>query len=378
MSLNNFMAAQNDVEVLAFVEAFAKLNITFIQRELTELVTFSIGDIPALDWDCSDRLTLSGISSGKINETVRSGIRYLHIDLAVDKDAGQAKKFFLLSTGLSEKLQRSIFPELYANRVSDIEALSKEVIRLNSWLDSVRQNDFDPMKFFQYQQCLAIHGRTQNLSGTIGAIGATVAFFDAIQSLCSSSIASMDGELPPPTMRSPAQIYEWSHVGKNKPAKAILLHNGRALVFSSSKDVNIFQPLGAPFESAQDALLRFNKVRNDQKARNQVIHEFAVGEVKTATDANNLHERMGLASRETQTELRTDRFLMMSILNRKILEGGVQKRVMNNRDLTRFSQVFNLHHCWGWDGGRERNREHWNDFLLHVKAWCDPKPPLSL
>ncbi|CDK99112.1 protein of unknown function [Magnetospirillum gryphiswaldense MSR-1 v2] len=79
---------------------------------------------------------------------------------------------------------------------------------------------------------------------------------------------------------------------------------------------------------------------------------------------------MGLASRETQTELRTDRFLMMSVLNREILEGGVQRRVMNNRDLTRFSHIFNLHHCWGWDGGRRRHPDHWNYFVSNVRIWC--------
>jgi hypothetical protein len=52
------------------------------------------------------------------------------------------------------------------------------------------------------------------------------------------------------------------------------------------------------------------------------------------------------------------------------LEGGVQQRVMNNRDLTRFSHVFNLHHCWGWDGGRERHAAHWTHFVSHVRKWC--------
>lgn len=79
---------------------------------------------------------------------------------------------------------------------------------------------------------------------------------------------------------------------------------------------------------------------------------------------------MGLASRETQTELRTDRFLMMAVLNRDILTGGRQRRVMNNRDLTRFSHIFNLHHCWGWDGGRTRHADHWDYFFASLRKWC--------
>ena len=129
-------------------------------------------------------------------------------------------------------------------------------------------------------------------------------------------------------------------------------------------------PLGAPFASASDALKRFTAVAKNQRTRAQSLHEFAVGEVKTATDPANLHERMGLASRETQTELRTDRFLMMALLNAQILAGGTQGRVMNNRDLTRFSHVFNLHHCWGWDGGRSRHPAHWEAFKSSVKEWC--------
>ena len=128
--------------------------------------------------------------------------------------------------------------------------------------------------------------------------------------------------------------------------------------------------LGAAYSSAQSALYEYGMVRNNQALRHQKIHEFAVGEVKTATDPSNLHERMGLASRETQTELRTDRFLMMALLTPEILAGGVAGRVMNNRDLTRFSHVFNLHHCWGYDFGRQRNEVHWNYFVAQIKIWC--------
>ena len=234
----------------------------------------------------------------------------------------------------------------------------------------MRQGDFDPSAFVTYQRALGIHGGIQNLTGSIGATGAAIAFLDVIGKMDPTAIVSTEGSVPPPNVRSPQQIADWREAHATIPLKAILLKNGRALVFASSKDANIFQPLDGPYTDAADALQRFNEVRNDASRRRQKLHEYAVGEVKTATDLANLHERMGLASRETQTELRTDRFLMMAVLNKEILEGGVQRRVMNNRDLTRFSHVFNLHHCWGWDGGRERHPDHWNYFVRHVREWC--------
>jgi hypothetical protein len=60
----------------------------------------------------------------------------------------------------------------------------------------------------------------------------------------------------------------------------------------------------------------------------------------------------------------------MALLTPEILAGGVAGRLMNNRDLTRFSHVFNLHHCWGYDGGRQRNKAHWDYFVGQVKIWC--------
>lgn len=365
------LAAQSADEALSFIEAFAKINIDVIRHGLgspiAEVVHSSLVTHP--DWDDAFLLEGSGLTIAQVDDSTRAGMRYLHIDVALAPSGTEARKLFLGFTGLSLKLQRSLFPELSAQKPKDLKRLTKELASLNAWLDWVRRDNFDPAAFITYQRSLGIHGKTQNLSGAIGALGAALAFIDALKQLNPDSIVDSVGDIPPDTVRSPQQIFTWLQSGK-ATVKALLLKNGRALVFASSKDANIFKPLEASFESANDALAKFNAVRNDQAQRSQVIHEYAVGEVKTATDLNNLHERMGLASRETQTELRTDRFLMMAVLNREILEGGVQRRLMNNRDLTRFSHIFNLHHCWGWDGGRTRHPEHWNHFLQSVGTWC--------
>ena len=370
-SIDILSAAQSADEALSFIEAFAKINIDVIRQGLgapiAEVVHKSLEICP--DWDDVRRLEESGLTIAQVDNSTRTGMRYLHIDVALAPSGIEARKLFLGFTGLSLKLQKSLFPELSARKPKDLKRLTQELASLNAWLDWVRRNDFDPAAFITYQRSLGIHGQTQNLSGAIGAAGAAIAFIDALRQRNRDAIVDSVGDIPPDTVRSPQQVFNWLQSGK-APVKALLLKNGRALVFASSKDANVFKPLEDPFTNAQDALTKFNAVRNDQAKRSQVIHEYAVGEVKTATDLNNLHERMGLASRETQTELRTDRFLMMAVLNPEILEGGIQRRVMNNRDLTRFSHIFNLHHCWGWDGGRTRHPEHWNHFLNSVSIWC--------
>ena len=366
-------AAQTPSESRAFIEAFAKVTVRHIGRSLSRPLVpdAAIHDLPQLDWDDQVKLKLSGVAVGWVNSHTRDGHRFLHIDAAISKNGYLLRTYFLGLTGLSEKQQRALFPMLRSKAAQDEVQVSAEVIRLNAWLDEMGTDGFDSSAFVAYQRAIGIHGQTQNLSGAIGAAGAVVAFVDAIRELTHNAIQDTVGELPPATIRSPSEVYDWLVGAPDRTVKAILLTNGRAIVFASSKDANIFEPLGRePFLNANDALRRFNAVSKNQRNRSQRLHEHAVGEVKTATDPANLHERMGLASRETQTELRTDRFLLMALLNGEILSGGTQGRVMNNKDLTRFSHVFNLHHCWGWDGGRERNPEHWNYFKDSVREWC--------
>jgi hypothetical protein len=365
-------AAQSPEEILAFVEAFARVTVRHIKAELGSPLK-EAADIESafhLDWDDDEGLIRSGLTRAQIDHAARAGRKYLHHDAAILPQSLRLRQLFLALTGLSDKQQRTLFPTIKALKPS-ADKLPGELKRLNAWLDEVREGGFDPSAFITYQRGIGIHGRGQNASGAIGAAGAAIAFVDAIREIDPVAIVDTVGEIPPGHVKSPTEVYEWLQGDDGRTLRSILLANGRALVFASSKDANIFEPLGgAKFLSAADALTRFNAVAKDQRKRNQHLHEHAVGEVKTATDRANLHERMGLASRETQTELRTDRFLMMAILNSEILTGGTQRRVMNNRDLTRFTHVFNLHHCWGWDGGRERHKEHWANFKACVGEWC--------
>ena len=357
---------------MAFIEAFARINIEVIKGRLAEVEVAARAEEEALDpdWDSPESLTDCGLRPDMVNQEVREGRRYLHIDVAASGGGAAARALFLDYTGLSEKQQRALFPIIvsnppYANRAG----LVREVQRLNAWQDWVRQRGFDPVVFTAYRSNLNIHGGTQNLSGAIGVVGAAIAFLDAIRETDPAAIVGSVGDMPPEGIRSPEQIHRWRLQG-GRFLKTLLLANGRTLIFSGSKDVSIVQPLDNPFRNAAEALRRFNRVKDDDDERDQQFKEFAVGEIKTATDLANLHERIGLASRETKTELRKDRFLMMSILSREILDGGRQRRRMNNNDLTRFSHVFNLHHCWGWDGGRERHPDHWAFFVTQVRRWC--------
>lgn len=365
-------AAQTPEEARAFVEAFARVTVHRIKRELgtplAEVGAEEAGLKP--DWDDEAKALESGLLPAQIDDSTRAGQKYLHIDVAAAAAGGKARALFLALSGLSDKQQRALFPALRSPSKYERTQLSNEVGQLNAWLDEVRVGGFDPAAFITYQRSIGIHGGGQNLSGSIGAAGAAIAFIDAIQEISPGMILDTVGERPPENVRSPSEVYDWMSQSDGRTVKCLLLKNGRAIVFASSKDANIFMPLVEKFVSAADALREFTKVASNQAQRSQTLHEFAVGEVKTATDPANLHERMGLASRETQTELRTERFLMMALLNEQILTGGTQGRVLNNKDLTRFTHVFNLHHCWGWDGGRVRHPEHWEHFKASVKVWC--------
>lgn len=381
MSLREFAAqlercAQSDEEALAFVEAFAKVRLKGIILQLLhadpQAAIHRSDDRLQPDWNDPHKLALSGIRPEIVTEHPDPESLYLHIDTATAADRA-AIRAYLGMTGLSDKQRRVMFPILCGTRTpAESDELAMEVQRLNGWLDWVRAEGVDPSIFPVYQRHIGIHGASQNRGGQVGAAGAAIAFHDALEDIGPGRIVDCVGGLVPAEVRTPLEVYDWL-AGGGKLPKALLLDNGRAIVFSSDPDVAIFQSLGSPYATAAEALAAYDAVRRQPAARRQAIHEFVVGEVKTATDLNNLHERLALGSRETRDEVRTDRFLMMAVLTMDLLRGGSGQRSgrsLENRDVERFSDVFNLYFAWGWDGAREKHPEHWETFKAKLAGWC--------
>lgn len=364
---------QSQEEINAFIEAFAKVRIRRIMRLMGPPAAAAWPPVPAAAWANVERLEESGISDpAPATAPWRS---FLHIDVALAADQALIDRYVAM-TGVSDKQRRSTFPTLSsvtARRQSNRAAIAADVVRLNAWLVWVRDQGFEPERFIDYQRGLTIHGNTQNVSGAVGHVGAVCAFLDAVEEICPDAIVDMHGAHVDADTRSPEQILDWIDAGGRVP-KAALLKNGRAVAFPSDPDVAIFTALdGNRYATAAEAHAAYDAVRRQPSLRRQRIHEFVVGEVKTATDPANLHERLALGSRETRDEVRTDRFLMMSVLTREVLRGGTGQqsgRTLENRDVERFSDVFNLHFAWGWDGGRARHPEHWETFKARVKLWC--------
>ncbi|MET3409503.1 hypothetical protein [Methylobacterium sp. 1030] len=360
-------------EINAFIAAFARVRI----RRIVNLSEPPAGDtwpmVPTVDWTDESKLRASGL--GKLNNH-EPWKRWLHIDIALGPDQKLVDRYVTM-TGVSDKQSRAIFPLLSSSTVrraaGNASAVKREVRELNGWLHWVRNQKFDPTRFVDYHKNLKTHGNTQNVSGAVGHVGAVCAFLDALDEIAPGSVVNMDGVHVDAETRSPERILAWIDAGGKVP-RAALLSNGRAVAFPSDPDVAIFTSIdGKPYKTAADAYAAYDAVRRQPALRRQRIHEFVVGEVKTATDPANLHERLALGSRETRNEVRTDRFLMMSVLTKEILRGGSGKqsgRTLENRDVERFSDVFNLHFAWGWDGGRTRHPEHWNNFKARVKVWC--------
>ena len=148
-----------------------------------------------------------------------------------------------------------------------------------------------------------------------GRQGGAIAILDAIQEAAPGIQLDLLGGLPRPGERDPIAVDSFlrqhgiAPESNDLPLKCILLPNHRAVVFASDPDVAIIQSLGTPFQTAQEAWEVYAEVRSDSARHAQRLVEFAVGEIKAATDASNLHERLALGSRESRSERQTDRFL---------------------------------------------------------------------
>lgn len=387
--------AQSPEEVRAFVEAFSQVRLRYIVRQLTSPPAVTLGPArvsrhPPLepivpDWGDSASLEASGLTVLQVGPS--PGDDWLHVAVATDKAPASKARVaqFLDATCLSDKQRRALFPGLSTINFGKPEILARrvaEVPRLNEWLAWARSEGIRPALFGDYQRHLRIHGASQNAGGDVGAVGGAIAVLDALREIAPRSELEMVGGLPAPGQRDPLSVDRFlrqhgiTPETRERPLKCVLLPNRRAVMFASDPDVAIIQSLRQPFQSAEEAWATYSAVRSDARLRGQRVHEFAVGEIKTATDSSNLHERMALSTRETRSERQADRFLMMAILTGDLLTGASGARgrrntraPMQSREMGRVADVFNLHHAWGWDGGRARHPEHWAWFKQRVKDW---------
>ncbi|MCB8881737.1 hypothetical protein ACELLULO517_15925 [Acidisoma cellulosilytica] len=405
--------AQSKEESVAFMEAFARVRLAGITKALSAPLAHAAaaGEDLEVDWNDSVLLVESGVDPVDVAKAVAAktdpGRLFLHIEVALARSKATIATF-LDMTGLSDKQKRDLYPWFSSQIGGGSRAeLADEVKRLNLHLAWIRRTGVQPETFLAYHRHLGIHGSSQNFSGAVGAMGAAIAFIDAIDEISPGSIIEIVGTSPSILRnKSPEAIAEYLVSGtktdiKAKQIKALVLNNERFVVFSSDPDVSIFYPLVQlpqfpkvaapkatknsskkpkvpkplkPLTRGEGALALYNQVRQHPVQRSQQLKEFAVGEVKTATDPSNLHERLALGSRETKVEVNADRFLFMALLTKDILEGGTGRKSgrapLQNRDTVRFTDVFNLHHAWGWDGGRIRHPEHWETFKQRVRLWC--------
>jgi hypothetical protein len=254
-----------------------------------------------------------------------------------------------------------------------------EVCRLNELLRYVAfEVGLDHRLHAEMLVAVRAHSAYQNLSGEIGLGGAVISILNALQE---SGIDIAD--IAPGAFGqhgfangSPEEFYKRYRANPRQwRPTAFLLRNGRAVLFKADPDIAILQPLGPPFANANDAVSRYEAVRRDLARRRMVFHEFAVGEVKTALDPSNLHERIALAGREIQAEIRAERFLVMSVLPSELMvpTGAVNRRQQSIVDSlgSTWSNIFNLYFVWNYDGVQASHLNHWDRFKQHVKERCE-------
>jgi hypothetical protein len=377
------IAVQDEEEVKAFVEDFVIVRLTHIVGRLLALEDANgpaptPREGPQLDWHDPLLLAESGVDLGWIADMADPAEAYLHVEAAMHGDSELVSQYLDMAF-LSTKQRPVLFPVLrQARRPANTprKALAEEAQRLNRILRWAAESGMTRGTFSRYREHVAIHGASQNVIARVGEIGARLAVRDAIEEIGADQIVDACGDPLPEDVRTPIEVYRhyYERSSPERAVSALLLRNGRAVVFASDPDIAIFQSLGERYSTAAEARSAWEDVRRDVSGRSRRVHVFAEGEVKTATDRQSLHERLALGSRETRQEVRTDRFLMMAILVPDLFDprGGRRRRGAGlvSRDVERFSDVFNLHFAWGYGGLRAKHAEHWSGFHTRIREWC--------
>ena len=380
---------QSPGEVRTFIRDFALVRLQYVITALQQLAaTGTLPDEPAphfdVDWNDESGLQLSGILPGWPDGIADPSTVFLHAQVALSGKANVVFRY-LDRTLLSLKQRHVLFPSLGAKKMVAAapksqavrDLILEEVPRLNEMLFLAKRSGMDWDRFKVYQAHLKVHGASQNVGGSIGTQGGILAVVDALREISPQCIEDWVGEPLPADVRTPVQIYNHISLQPNSGPRAVLLANHRAVIFASDPDVAVIQSLGPPYTKAKQALKAWNEVRGDVLRRSETVHPFAVGEIKTATDVQNLHERLALGSRETLREVKCDRFLLMSVLTQDILSAaehtGRRRRGSSfvSQEVQRFSDVFNLYFAWGYDQARSEHPDHWDQFKGRIRRWCD-------
>lgn len=330
----------------------------------------------SLDWSDADLLASAGIDPNWVTANPLAHRTLMHPDFVTDPRKWEYVRQYLAVSMVSEKFRRTLFPNLRLARRprTDVDQLLSEAGLLNHYLHLVQESGLTGDRIMTYAGDLRTHGQGQNDSGRIGAVGAAVAVLDALDEVRSNSVTSTHGTMPPRTSNAPADIVrQMTRPGYTVP-KAVLLKTDRAVIFAADPDIAIISRIGGgrayrDAEEAYDEWLRLSK--RPAAERQAIMHQAALGEVKTALDMSNVHERLALGSRETRSEVHAIRFLMMAALTMDIVDPNrTGRRAMYSPDAQRFQHVFNLYFTWGYDGARDRHPEHWSDFKGALKQWC--------
>jgi hypothetical protein len=331
----------------------------------------------SLDWTNASLLGVAGIDISWLASTPTPQRTFMHPDFVTDETKWPFIEDYIAASMVSDKISRVLFPNLYLKRrprgISNSQLL-EESRMLNHYLHLAHEAGFSGDRVIAYQGDLGTHSQGQNDSGAIGTVGAAVAIRDALNEISPGAVIDSYGTMPPSGGTAPEDIVRQIRSSGYISPKALLLSSQRAILLSAQPDIAIISRIGGGhYRTAEEAYEHWRQVKKRPPGeRNSMLHQAAVGEVKTALDRNNQLERIALAGRELGHEVRADKFLHMAILTPDILDPERKGRrpIYSSSDGgPPFNSVFNLYFTWGYDSARETHSEHWEDFKSAIRRW---------
>jgi hypothetical protein len=361
-----------------FTDALVRLALARVQAVDTDVRRFEtrfdeIGS--GLDWSDTDLLWTVEIDPSWIIDSPYPHRTFMHPSFVTNSQKWIFVRDYLDISMVSGKASRVLFPNLIRRRRPKLpdEIFLDEAKTLNRYLQLVDSAGLTGDRIQAYRGDLKTHGQGQNDSGKIGAVGATVAILDALDEIRPGCVMDSHGTMPSRLDTAPRNIVSQMATPGYVVPRALLLSSHRAIIFSSDPDVAIISRIGGgnPYRSAKEASDEWAANKGTTaEARTSAMHQAALGEVKTAADRANMHERLALGSRENRAETGATRFLMMAIITPDIVDPQrAGRRAMFSQDAQRFQHVFNLYFTWGYDGARKAHPEHWQDFVAAIKGW---------